>query len=42
MGVGWVECVAENSAELGGLLTVFHAERSDTGLENAQVCATRV
>ena len=31
-----VTCVARNSAELDGLLTVFHTERSTDALQNVQ------
>ena len=31
-----VTCVARNSAELDGLLTVFHTERSTDALQNLQ------
>lgn len=31
-----VICVAKNDAVLDGLLTVFHAERSTSGLSNVQ------
>ena len=31
-----ISCVASNAASLGGLLTVFHTERSEDGLANMQ------
>jgi len=31
-----ITCVASNAASLGGLLTVFHTERSEDGLSNMQ------
>lgn len=35
---GEVLCKAQNTAELCGLLTVFLVERSESGVENMQVC----
>ncbi len=36
MGKEEITCVARNSAELDGLLTVFHIERSSDSLTNVQ------
>lgn len=34
---GDIQCTAESDAELDGLLTVFHCERSTYGVANQQV-----